>query len=83
MRYAILERPPFPGRWGLLHTCYLQMAEYALKFNRAHYHERAEKRGDMLLYRREDAQAIIDFQKRRYPHSELMMMAAPDSIEWI
>ena len=80
MKYAILEKMFFPGRWVLMHLCWLQMAESALKFNRGHYYERAVQRGDMLLYGYEDAQAIIGYWQRRYPDYEFMLMAAPDTI---
>lgn len=75
MMYVILEKTPFPGIFEPLATCYLQQAEYSLIMNRSHYHERAQRVGELLLYSFEDAQRIIMFQRAGRPYAEHQLFA--------
>lgn len=73
MRCIILQRTPFPGSWEVIPRWQLEAAEWELQFNRNYYYERAEKRGDLLLYTQEDAQRIVAYWQWRYPFAQFMI----------
>lgn len=77
MRYAILSRTPCPGYWEALPTCFIQEAEFNLRFGRT-YHDTAVQVGHWLkplyLYTWEDANQIVDFQKERRPWGEYRLL---------
>lgn len=77
MRYVILEKCPFPGYWQALSLCWIQDAEYQLKFNKRHYYERCEIVGELYTYDLHDANRIIDYWQQNRPYAEYRVMGYP------
>lgn len=75
--YVVLEKFPFNQRFEALPTCWLQDAEFKLQMNRLHYHERAVRIGELLLYGWEDAQRIAEFRHSLQPYNEHQVLGFP------
>lgn len=84
MRYAILQKTPFPGCWELLPTWQIQAAEFALKMGK-HYHARAQRVGydlnPVYLYSLEDCIAIIQYWQQQRDWAQYKVLGYPFSIQ--
>lgn len=80
IRYAILERTPFPGEWMQAAIHRIQEAEYEIfhkVYGDAHYHQRAMRRyalHPVLLYKWDDAQLLIAYLQKSCPYAEYKVL---------
>ena len=81
MRYIVLERTPMPGYWQALALCWIQDAEYHLRFNKRHYYERAFVMGTypdkLYMYQLQDANEIVRYWQAIRPFAEYKLLAYP------
>lgn len=80
IRYAILEKTPFPGEWLPLATCDIQEAEFHTFKGDKHYHQRTLKMRytsmdrRVYLYLWEDAQALIRYMQKQRDFAEYKVL---------
>jgi hypothetical protein len=77
LRYAILQRNPFPGAWEPIPEWQLHHAEHLLGLNYQHYHERAVKVRSILAYEEARARAIVTYLQVTYPWAEYQLYGIP------
>lgn len=79
VRYAILERTPFPGYFVPLARCRKQRAEYDTGLARqwGGYHVQAQPLGKLLTYTEQDARRIVEHRQVAMPRAELMLFGIP------
>jgi hypothetical protein len=80
IRYAILEKTPFPGYWQQTAIYRLQEAEFKCFPTQKHYYERAIKtksRDYALLYPLSEAEQIIAYLKKTCDYAEYKLLGIP------
>jgi len=71
--YQILQWTPFPNVFQPMPEYQLQMAEFDLRLNKAHYYEHAVKVDGSFLYPLEIAERIISYWQTRKTFAEFQL----------